>query len=64
MLWDDALQEVMVQISLSSVIKAIRLRMDHIVVALAHHIYVYKETKNPELLHVFDASDNEIGQFI
>lgn len=64
MLWDDAIQQVVVQITLSSVIKAVKLRMDHIIVALAHHIHVYTVAKNPQLLHVFDTSDNELGNFI
>ncbi|CZS98018.1 hypothetical protein WAI453_011863 [Rhynchosporium graminicola] len=60
-IWDDAKQQVAIQIPVTTAVRGVRLSRTHIVVALQNSVRVYKFKSPAELWSVFETADNPLG---
>ncbi|KAK0105129.1 Phosphatidylinositol 3,5-bisphosphate-binding protein [Cadophora gregata] len=60
-IWDDAKQQVAIQIPVLTTVRGVRLSRTHVIVALQNSVRVYKFKSPPELWSVFETADNPLG---
>ncbi|KAG4417827.1 Phosphatidylinositol 3,5-bisphosphate-binding protein [Cadophora malorum] len=60
-IWDDAKQQVAIQIPVLTTVRGVRLSRTHVVVALQNSVRVYKFRSPAELWSVFETADNPLG---
>lgn len=61
LIWDDAINKFVMEITFSSQVLAVKMRVDKLIVAEVHKIHVFSFPKAPKRLFTLDTRDNPRG---
>ena len=60
-IWDDSNKEFVYELSFDSIIRAVRMKRDRLIVVLTHKIYVFSSPVQPEHLQTIETRENIRG---